>query len=154
MPDVYGDANSQLVTRVTTYGFTLTSQYALQSGDGATTGTTTNNHGCAETITHTVATTNSDLCARPEGGTTITYTGVPCGDGTQILWQSMFSTNVRDELTASQCQWNAANFDPNAWVPSYTGSCGVAPTAVPNLPTSCTTGPVDPSLAIDWDNVK
>ena len=138
----------------TTYGFSITSPAQLVGDGGAPTGTIIRSGPpqCASSITYAVPTTNSDLCGRPEGGTTITYTGVPCGDGTEILWQSMFSTNVRDELTASQCQWNAANFDPNAWVPSYTGTCGVAPTAVPNLPTSCTNGPVDPSLAIDWDN--
>ena len=146
MPDVYGDADSQLVTRATTYGLRITSPYALQSDDGVVTGTTTNNHGCAETITHTVATTVSGLCARPEGGTTVTYTGTPCGDGSQIQWTSMSSANVRDDTTESLCHWSTAGHDAS-WMDTYTGSCGVAPTAVPDLPTSCGGDPW-----IQWSN--
>ena len=67
----------------------------------------------------------------------LTYTGAECVDG-QVLWQSISAANVRDGLTPSQCQWNNANQDAN-WASIYTGTCGVAPTAIPDLPTSCTT---------------
>jgi len=92
---------------------------------------------CSPSMSYTASTTNAALCGRSAGGTTLTYTGTTCGNGAQILWESMSANNVRPDLTQSQCQWSSAG-KAAGWKAIYTGSCGVAPSAIPDLPVSCT----------------
>jgi len=97
---------------------------------------------CAATMTFTTSTANEMLCGKADGTTQITYTGTACGEGSQnkVLWKSMKSTNIRTGsawLTEANCRWSSAG-QTDAWINTNTGTCGVAPTAVPDLPTTCT----------------
>jgi hypothetical protein len=89
------------------------------------------------------------LCACLGSGpaSTMRYTGVLCGASKdRILWQSMVNLNPCADVTkGSTCAWSAKGQAPD-WIKLFTGSCGVAPTDLPGLPTHlCTSGPPPPA---------
>lgn len=88
----------------------------------------TNHNNCdLQTVTHTTTTSNNDLCGTAAGAS-ITYKGIKCSSDGRVLWESMATGSN------AACSWNAAG-KGSAWLKTYIGTCGVAPTAVPDLPT-------------------
>ena len=67
--------------------------------------------------------------------TTMKWVGETCGDN-KIQWNSMSTvSNLACGLTEDRCKWKRADYTSNSnWAPTYVGSCGVAPTVMPNLP--------------------
>lgn len=53
-----------------------------------------------------------------------------------ILWTSMYNDGTSINPAATTCSWTSAGKSSD-WIVAYTGTCGVAPTAVPDLPTTC-----------------
>lgn len=111
---------------------------------------TSSTAGCAANIEYTLLTSANGLCAPSGAYAQIVYSGQPCDEpnGNQvqsILWTSMYNdgTIIRAHLSPTHpwpwggpCNWTSAAHDAN-WIASYTGDCGVAPTMVPELPTTC-----------------
>lgn len=97
----------------------------------------------AHSKTFTVTTTVAELCAQTSGSPT-TLEATLCDDGINVRWDKMSTAQTRPGLTSGECQWTremkAANPE---WIDAWMGSCGKAPTRLPNLPlTICQNVPV------------
>lgn len=91
------------------------------------------------------------LCVKTDVGSYVTYTGVPCGDGTSIEYTRMKTPadQTAPRAQGKQCEWEATPDKTANWKSLYTGSCGVAPTEVPDLPTKCTVAALNGSDMIE-----
>lgn len=102
-------------------------------------------HEGGGTVVANVSTTVRSLCAclgASAHQSTISYAGSLCGDSkTQIEWHSMRNLDPCSDCKGESCMWTASG-EGAAWQKLFTGSCGVAPTDLPTLPTHlCGTGP-------------
>eukprot|EP00808_Paulinella_micropora_P028763 g6053.t1 len=83
-----------------------------------------------------VHTNYTELCVRNTTGGRTVYNGSLCLDGFFIEWQGMKTVeeDIRpgDGLTPAQCTWQREIFDGD-WQAAWVGSCGLAPTNVPQL---------------------
>jgi len=86
---------------------------------------------CSSSMSITVGTRNDALCgSTPDfAGTTVTYVGTTCGNGAQILWESMSSNRVAKGKIQSDCHWTRESFTAANLEAEFMGSCGVAPTS-------------------------
>ncbi len=86
-----------------------------------------------------ISTAVRSLCACEGAGShpsTLQYTGRLCGDvsARSLLWEHMENLTPCHDCATKTCAWSAAN-QTAAWKQLYTGSCGVAPSMLPDLPT-------------------
>ena len=80
--------------------------------------------------------TERALCAC-QGATipsTIRFTGSACGGDGKVMWNSMRNMNPCADCKGKTCNW-ARSGEPAGWSTEWLGGCGVAPTALPLLPT-------------------
>eukprot|EP00456_Euglypha_rotunda_P077063 TRINITY_DN7254_c0_g1_i13.p1 TRINITY_DN7254_c0_g1~~TRINITY_DN7254_c0_g1_i13.p1 ORF type:complete len:168 (-),score=27.60 TRINITY_DN7254_c0_g1_i13:19-522(-) len=83
-------------------------------------------------LTYTISTTVKALCADGDKYNAVTYKGYYCDDGKKIRWDAMVNAEYTGPLT---CRW-ARGANNAVWEATFVGACGVAPSAVPDLPTS------------------
>ncbi|KAG1674055.1 hypothetical protein FOA52_000361 [Chlamydomonas sp. UWO 241] len=81
-----------------------------------------------DAVTYTLKTGQPGLCAAPNTGRSTTYVGYICDTSSgSIEWEAM--SIIPDDPS---CNWARGN--DAAWNADWDGGCGVAPSAVPNLP--------------------
>ena len=92
----------------------------------------------ARALSATIETADASLCAPAPGHTTsrVVYSGTRCGDtgSMAILWTSMKNIDPRSGFDPSQCAWKASD-EAQSWRDQWTGSCGIGPTELNDLPT-------------------
>jgi hypothetical protein len=90
-------------------------------------------------VTTNITTTVRSLCACEGPGaapSTLRYTGRVCGAASSpsLLWERMENLSPCHDCATKTCEWSATN-QTDAWTDQFTGSCGVAPSLLPELPT-------------------
>ena len=102
----------------------------------------------ADQIVANTSTTVRTLCACEGPGakpSTVQFTGKICNARARsLLWEGMENLTPCHDCATKTCAWSAAG-QPTAWKQLYTGSCGVAPSMLPDLPTHLCGGLVPPT---------